>query len=404
MEQSIETLVIGGGQAGLSASYYLNQHNREHVVLELSGYPGSAWRDDRWDSFTLVTPNWTVRLPGAEYSGDDPDGFLPRREIIALFERYAAGNRLPLQYGVRVTSVDPLERGYRVTTSTDIWKAKNVIIATGMYQQPKKPAWHAGLPGDIHQAAAGKYRNPAALPAGAVLVVGSGQSGCQIAEELYQSGRVVYLSVGSVGRAPRRYRGKDIFEWLYKSGFVERTADKLPSPRARFAGNPQLTGKDGGHSLNLHQFYRDGVTLLGRVAGAENGRLHLASDLKENLAKVDQFEKNIIKMVDDYIQKNGIDAPEDQVAALTDGYQAPEIASLDLKQTGISTVIWAMGYDFDFSLVKLPVFDEFGFPVTVRGATHYPGLFFLGLPWLTTQKSGLLMGVGEDAAFIAERL
>jgi putative flavoprotein involved in K+ transport len=242
------------------------------------------------------------------------------------------------------------------------------------------------------------------LPDGSVLVVGSGQSGCQIAEELYQSGRRVFLSVGSAGRAPRRYRGKDIFEWLLLTGFLDRTPEKLPSPEARFAGNPQVSGRDGGRSLNLHQFARDGVVLLGRLASVESNTLRIGTDLQENLAKADKFEADLVRMIDGYIERTGVDAPLETLPTLRDGYEREAISELDIRSAGIGTIVWAMGYDFDFNLVKLPAFDGRGFPVQQRWATVFPGLFFVGLPWLPTQKSGLLLGVGEDAEAVASAI
>lgn len=239
MQEAIETVIIGGGQAGLSLSYYLQGAGREHIVLEKTDQPGDAWRNQRWDSFTLVTPNWTFLLPGAEYQGVDPDGFMPRAEIVNRFD---------------------------------------------------------------------------------------------------------------------------------------------------------------------HKFYRDGVTLLGHLRGVGDGELSFTPDLKENLVKVDKLEADILKLVDDYIARNQIPAPLDHLPVLVDGYSAPEIDQLDFKASSIATIIWAGGYIFDFSLVKLPVFDEYGFPLTDRGVSRFPGLFFLGMPWLHTQKSGLLMGVGEDAAYLAGKI
>jgi len=401
MAERIETLIVGGGQAGLATSYYLRQANRDHVVLEQAAQAGHAWRDGRWDSFTLVTPNWSIRLPGMEYQGGDPDSYMPREELVRYFEQYVEHFNLPVQYGVKVIAVEQIEGGYSVMTAGKSYQAANVVMATGLYQQPKIPPSSARLPADILQLHSGQYRNPGVLPPGAVLVVGTGQSGCQIAEELYFSGRKVYLSVGTAGRAPRRYRGKDTFDWLNQVGFFDRTLDKLPSPQAKFAANPQLSGKDGGHALNLHQFARDGVTLLGRLQNIEAGSIQFAPDLMDNLAKADKLESDIIQMIDGYIAKNGIVAPDDHVRQLRDGYDAPVIEKLDLKAAGITSIIWARGYQFDFSLVKLPIFDEDGYPAQQGGVTAYPGLYFVGLPWLPAQKSGLLLGVRENAAYIA---
>lgn len=406
MSEYIETVIVGGGQAGLSISYYLTQKACPHIVLEQSPQASNAWRNQRWDSFTLVTPNWQIRLPGAEYQGNKPDGFMTRDEIVTYLERYVERFNLPVHYGIQVTAVEQnsSKAGYIVKTSSGMFSATNVVVATGLFQRPKIPSFSIAFPAEIKQLHSSEYRNPEALPVGAVLVVGSGQSGCQIAEELYQSGIKVYLCVSSAGRIPRRYRGKDITWWINKMGSYERTVDKLPSPKAKFKGNPHLSGKGGGHSLNLHQFARDGVVLLGRIQGVHGGKITLAADLKENLAKADKFEVDLLKEIDDYIEKNGLDIPKENLLNLRDGYDMEEILELDLKSIGVTSVIWAMGYKFDFSLVHLSVLDSDGYPIHKRGLTNYPGLYLLGLPWLHTVKSGLLSGVGEDAAFIASKI
>ena len=404
MSSTTETVIIGGGQAGLAVSYYLTQQGRAHTILEQASQPAEAWRNHRWDSFTLVTPNWTIQMPGAEYRGSDPDGFMPRAEIVAYFEEYVKRFALPIQYGVRVTSVEPNGAGYLVHTPEATITAANVVIATGLFQQPKIPAFSANLPGEIRQLHSSEYRNPAALPPGAVLVVGSAQSGSQIAEELYQSGRKVYLCVSSAPRGPRRYRGKDIVWWLSKMGFFERSVGGLPSPQAKFAASVQASGKDGGHTINLHQFARDGVVLLGHMQGVQGAKITLVPDLKDNLARIDSEEAKLIGRVDRYIERNGLDAPPETLPQLQDGFQAEVITELDLQASGITSVIWATGYKFDFSLVKLPVLDQDGFPIQVRGVTGYPGLYFVGLPWLYAVKSGLLLGVGSQARVVVEDL
>lgn len=403
MNQKIETIIIGGGQAGLATSYYLTQNGRKHIVLEKAAQAGNAWRNERWDSFTLVTPNWSFRLPGAAYQGNAPDGFMPRHEIVASFEQYVERFHLPVQYGVQVSSVEqnPAGQGYLVRAGQAVYETQNVVMATGLFQRPKIPSFSADLSAGINQLHSSQYRSPQALPDGAVLVVGSAQSGCQIAEELYQSGRKVYLSVGSAGRGPRRYRGKDIYEWLELTGFLNRPVDKLPSPKAKFAGNPHVSGRDGGHSLNLHQFARDGVILLGRLQGANQETIQLAPDLKENLAKTDGFEAQIANMIDGFIAQTGMDAPPESLPVLRDGYEAAEWVELNLETAVITTIIWATGYSFDFSLVKLPIFDSDGYPQQNQGITAAPGLFFVGLPWLAGQKSGLLLGVAEQAKVVA---
>ena len=403
MNERVDTIIVGGGQGGLSTSYHLTQQGREHIILEQADQAAKVWRT-RWDSFTLITPNWATRLPGAEYQGDTPDGFMARDDVVAYFEDYIEQFELPLRYGIQVTSVEPMEAGYLVRTDKADFIAANVIIAAGLYQQAKIPPFSTNTPLGIHQLHSSEYRNPAALFPGAVLVVGSAQSGCQIAEELYQSGRKVYLSVSNAGRLPRRYRGKDITRWFDEMGFFDRTVDKLPSPKAKFVGSAHGTGKDGGHTINLHQFVKDGVVLLGHIQSMQEDRIVLAPDLVENLVKADKFEADIVKLIDEYIAKNELDAPIDHLPELSDGFEVKEILELDLRSVDISSVIWATGYKFDFSLVKLPAFDEDGYPVQKRGVTEFPGLYFIGLPFLHTSKSGLLAGVGDDAAHVAEHI
>jgi putative flavoprotein involved in K+ transport len=403
--EKIETIIVGGGQAGLTTSYHLKKQGREHIVFEAAEKAGNAWRNDRWDSFTLVTPNWTIQLPGAHYDGNDPDGFLPKAEIVAYFEQYVEKFNLPVRFKTSVLEVAPMDgSGYQVKTGGGTYLAKNVVMATGSFQKPKIPAFSTNIPQNIKQLHSGHYRNPNQLPDGAVLIIGAAQSGMQIGEELYQSGRKVYLSTGFAPRVPRRYRGRDIVAWLVDIGFFDQTVDKLPSPRARFGANPQATGRDGGHNLNLHQFVRDGVTLLGHIADAQDGKVMFKPDLKENLARSDKAEKDIIAMIDKSIEANGINAPAETLLDLQDGYSVEEITELDLKAANINTVIWAMGYTADYSLVKLPVTDEDGFPIQQRGITKYPGLYFVGMNWLSKRKSTILLGVNEDVEHIIEEI
>ena len=404
MLHKTDTVVVGGGQAGLAISYYLTQQGREHVVLERAPAVANAWRNQRWDSFTLVTPNFQVRMPGAEYDGDDPYGFMSLAEVVEYFDNYVERFRLPVKCGVEVFTVEKVGGEYVVRTSEKNYAAENVVIATGLYQSPKISPFSMEIPSSILQLHSMDYKNPATLPGGAVLVVGTGQSGAQIAQELYQSGRKVYLSIGSAGRVPRRYRGKDINDWFTRIGMFDTKVEELKSAADKFHPHPQISGKNGGQSLNLHQFARDGVILLGHVRDAREGRLILTPDLKETLAKVDQFETNALKMVDDYIARTGLDAPTETIPQLRDGYSQEVITELDLKDSGIATVLWATGYTFDFSLVKLPVIDADGYPIQNRGVTEYEGLYFLGMPWIHSRRSGILFGVGDDAAYLATHI
>lgn len=404
MLEEIDTVIVGGGQAGLAVSYYLSQEGRDHVVLERAQEVANAWRNQRWDSFTLVTPNFQVQMPGAEYSGDDPYGFMSLTEVVDYFDHYVERFRLPVHCGVEVFRVEKTGEKYVVLTSEANYEANNVIIATGLYQSPKIPRFSVEIPRSVRQLHSMEYKNPSTLPDGAVLVVGTGQSGAQIAQELYQSGRKVYLSIGSAGRVPRRYRGKDINDWFTRIGLFDTRTEELKSAKDKFQPHPQISGKNGGQSLNLHQFARDGVTLLGHVRGAHEGQLVVAPDLKKTLAAVDQFEIDVLKKIDDYISSVGLAAPIENIPRLLDGYKQQELSDLNIQALGVSTVLWATGYAFDFSLVKLPVMDSDGYPIQKRGVTRYPGLHFLGLPWLYNRRSGILFGVGDDAAFLAAHI
>jgi putative flavoprotein involved in K+ transport len=406
MTEHVNTVVIGGGQAGLSISYYLSQQGREHVVLE-KDRPGEAWRSKKWDSFTLVTPNRQLQLPGFAYDGDDPHGFLTRDEVVQTIDDYVAFFHPPLRLGVEATSVEGEGSGdgFKVETDAGGLEAANVVVATGTFQRPKIPAFSQRISPEVVQVHSSLYRNPERLPPGPVLVVGSGQSGSQITEELYQSGRKVYLSTSSVGRAPRRYRGRDFTWWLDHMGFVDKTVDELDSPAERFDPNPQVTGKDGGHTLNLHRFAMDGVTLLGRMEGVRGSRIRLADDLMDNLKAADEAAAQMKKGIDMFIEKTGVDAPEHDQPELRAGYDAEVISELDLASAGVRSIVWATGYAFDFrSLVRFPIWDAFGYPVQKRGVTNQPGLYFLGLHWMHTIKSGLFLGIAEDAAHVAEHI
>lgn len=404
MTEQIETVIVGGGQAGLALSYYLTQQDRPHVVLEQSRI-GESWRSQRWDSFTLVTPNWMTQLPGFAYQGEEPDSFLPREQVVAYLERYAQFFQAPLRCGVRATSVQLKSGGgYLIETNDTAFTAANVVLATGGYPLPKLPPASAALPANLLQLHTSQYRNPQLLPPGAVLVVGTGPSGCQIAEELQQSGRQVYLSLSSCGRLPRRYRGKDVMWWRNCMGLFDQLVEQLSTPTAKFVCNPHVSGKNGGHDINLRQLAREGVVLLGRLQAIQGNRVILAPDLEENLAKADAFATQEIQAIDAYIEQTGMEVVEESMTEQPhpNGTLAVEpVLALDLQALGLSTVIWATGYQPNFSWVQVPVFDKAGHPLHQRGVTASPGLYFLGLPWQYKRKSSLLFGIGEDAAFLA---
>jgi putative flavoprotein involved in K+ transport len=404
MIEHLDTVVIGAGQAGLSIGYYLSKLDREYVILEKASTITPTWRK-RWDSFTLVLPNWTYQIPDHAYNGDDPNGFMGRDDLVEHLEQFAASFDPEIRFGSKVTSVEKNPNGdnFLVTTTESTILADNVVVATGTFQEPRLPSFSKNLSEEFTQIHTSNYHNPESLPDGAVLVVGTGQSGCQIAEELYQNGRNVYLCVGGATRIPRRYRGKDTIWWLNELNFFDQTADSLTSSKERFKAHPFVTGKNGGHSLNLHQFAKDGVVLLGHMKSAQDNKVTLVPDLRENLAKVDQFVADLKQNIDKLIVEQKIDAEEAPTnSEMKDGYEAEIIEELDLKAEGIKTIIWATGYKFDFSWVSFPILDQDDYPIQDRGISEYPGLYFLGLHFMHNRKSGTLWGVGEYADHIAK--
>jgi putative flavoprotein involved in K+ transport len=403
--ESVETVVIGGGQAGLAMSYHLKEQCREHVVLERARV-AERWRTQRWDSLMFQFPNWSIELPGCAYKGDDPDGFSQKDDVVRFIEAYSTRIEAPLRTGINVRSLraDAQPGRYIVLTDHGELQARNVVIATGPYQQPKIPPRSTGFPTDIVQLHASEYRNPNALPSGAVLVVGSGASGCQIADELVEAGRRVYLSVGRHRRFPRRYRGKDFFWWSRVLGRYDLTVDD--SPQARRMAPPVVTGVHGGYSIDLRRSAANGLRLLGHLLDVSDGRVALAADLGENLRHGDQAFDNFRREVDGYISSTGTDVSQplsdDNHAHATDAGESPRV--IDVRVEAIRSIIWATGYTVDFGWVELPIFDEQGDPVHRRGVTAAPGIYFLGLAWLHKLTSSVLCGVGEDASFLAERI
>lgn len=404
----LDALVIGAGQGGLAVSFLLTRFGIEHVVLERSTI-ASSWREHRWDSFCTVTPNWSIRLPGAEYTGDDPHGFLPRDELVRHLERWARSFDAPVRCGVEARSVRPAGDGFEIATSHGPFRARNVVVATSTYQNPHVPAVSARLPRRVRQLTPHDYKRPQALPAGAVMVVGSGQTGCQIAEELHEAGREVFLCVGRAGRLPRRYRGRDCIEWQRDMGYLDRTPDMLESPAARFRGDPHLTGRNGGYTISLHDFHRRGIRLLGRLAGCEGERATFDGALHAEMRFADEFCHRIVEQFERHIADRAIAAPPPSAEETAGGPpkdgRLPEIVrEVDLAAADVGAVVWATGYRYDFSWVEAPVLDAAGYPEASGGASACPGLYFVGLNWMTWRKSGILYGVGDDARSVALHL
>lgn len=406
----VDTLVIGGGQAGLATSYWLSRAGVEHVVAERRTQLGGSWHD-RWDTFHLVAPNFCLRLPGMPYRGPEPDAFMPRDEVIEYVRAYAKSCSAPVRLGCPIERLAARGGFFEARGPSATFVAHNVVLATGPYQRPKLPAFAREIAPHVTQLHSNDYRCPSQLPRGGVLVVGSGQSGTQIAEELQRAGRDVHLSVSMCWSLPRRYRGQDSIWWLLQAFLNRETlglpfpmVDELPNPGARFACNPHCSGEGGGHDIHLRQLARRGMHLYGRLESASGTKAHFSSDLAERLVFAEtEFERELRPLFDAYIEAAHVTAPPDDRAA-PDRFDPPTVTELDLEQAGIETVLWATGYALDFGWVDLPIFDAWGYPRHQRGVTEHPGLYVVGLPWLHSEPSATFAAVGEDAEYVVQHL
>jgi putative flavoprotein involved in K+ transport len=398
--ESIPVVVVGAGQAGLATSRELSRAGVEHLLLE-RGRVGETWRN-RWDSFCLVTPNWTIQLPDGIYEGGDPDGYMPRDDIVDFLEGYAASSEAPLREQVDLLSIEGIDHGFALHTSAGDLRAGAVVLATGAYQRPHRPPGAEALPGDLYQIDVDGYRNERQLPSGRVLIVGSGQSGCQIAEELHGEGRDVVLACGRAPWAPRRIGGRDLTWWAHESGFWDQSVDDLPSPEARLIANVLATGQGGGHDLHLRTLQGLGVVLAGHFLGASGRQVRFAPDLAETVAWGDDRYRELTALLDEVVEERGLQQPE---LPEPEPFVADAPEALDLEDFG--AVIFAGGFRPDYrSWLPWPeAFDQWGFPIHHDGAsTVVRGLYFVGVHFLRKRKSSLLIGVGEDAAIVASRI
>jgi len=408
----LDAVVVGAGQGGLGTSYFLKQFGLDHVVLERNRV-AESWRTQRWDSFAVNTPNALNALPGDRATGPQADGFYTRDELVASFVRYARRFALPLRERTEVVAVepDPAAAGFRVTAqshdgTSETLSTQSVVVASGIMNVPKMPQLGAALPDTVTQLHTAHYRNPAQLLPGAVLVVGSGQSGVQIAEDLLAAGRKVYLATSRVGRCPRRYRGRDLDEWLWESGFFDLPRSEVADPAVFRRAQPQVSGVGRyGHSLSLQFLAQSGGELLGRLVAVEGTTLCFDDSLKNNICFADADSAESKVLADRYIAEQGIaapppeDDPADRPWVDVDRVTAPR--NLDLAAAEIGTVLWCTGFTADFSWLRLPVLDETGRPRHDGGAAPLPGIYFIGFPWLRRRKSGIICGIEDDAAFIA---
>jgi len=401
--EHVHTLIIGGGQAGLAMSHRLKQRGLAHLVLERHRI-AERWRSERWDGLRFQFPNWSVTLPDFPFPHADPDGFATSREIADYITAYAAFIAAPIRCGVSVTTLRRGDggSGFVAETSDGPIEADNVVVATGPYQRAVTPAL-LGDDADVFQLHANRYLNPDQLPPGAVLVVGSGASGAQITEALVRTGRRVYLSVGQHRRMPRRYRGRDLIWWLGAMGLLQTPTEQRGPHRSL----PLITGAFGGNTIDFRQFASLGVTLLGRAKAAHRGVIEFAADLADKVAYGDASYTIFLDMMDAHVERHGLNMPEDLAAraVLPDPLCLTKpLRRLELRAEGIGAVIWATGYGFDCGWIDLPVLNTRGEPVHRRGITEVPGLYFLGLQWLSKLNSSLLSGVGDDAADLAEHI
>jgi putative flavoprotein involved in K+ transport len=392
-----QVVVVGAGQAGLSMSWHLTQSGIDHVVLERDSI-GHDWMDRRWDNFTLVTPNWQCDLPGFPYDRGDPHGFMGRDEVHRFVVDYAESFGPPVREGVTVTGLhQAVKGGFDVDTSAGALHAEQVVVATGGYQKPKLPRLADRLPRDVLGLHSADYRGGHQLPDGAVLIVGSGQSGAQIAEDLHLQGRAVHLVTGTAPRCARFYRGRDCVAWLSEMGAYDVSIEAQAGGIAKRENtNHYMTGRGGGRDIDLRAFALEGMALYGRLVGVDDALLTFAPTLERNLDSADAVAEGIKDLIDAYIDREGIDALR-EARYVPVWRPASEPTSLDLRAAGITSVIWCVGFATDYSWLRASVFDGEGHVCHHRGVTAVPGLYFQGLPWLHTWGSGRFASVGRDA-------
>ncbi|RDL43751.1 FAD-dependent oxidoreductase [Marinomonas piezotolerans] len=401
--QEIDTLIVGAGQAGIAMSEHLTRQQVPHLVLEKNRV-AEAWRTRRWDSLVANGPAWHDRFPGMEFPNAHPDSFVKKESVADYFEAYVEKFEVPVRTGVEVYNVTQTKgvSGFNVETSAGTFHAQRVVSATGAFQTPIIPAI---APNDdtLHQIHSASYRNPDQLPDGAIMVVGAGSSGVQIAEELLQSGREVYLSVGPHDRPPRSYRGRDFVWWLGVLGLWDIAANEPGKEHVTIA----VSGAQGGKTIDFRQLSKAGMNLVGRTESFENGRAYFANDLGTNIRGGDANYLSLLDRADEYIAKNGLDLPEEPEArSLLDdpACMTNPTLELDLEEAGINTIIWATGYSNDYEWLQVDAFDEKGKPQHHRGVSKAPGIYFLGLPWLSRRGSTFIWGVWHDAKYIADQI
>lgn len=399
----IDTLVVGAGQAGVAMSEHLSRLGVPHLVVERNRI-AEAWRTSRWDSLVANGPAWHDRFPGLEFEGLDPDGFVSKEQVADYFEAYARTFDAPIRTGVEVKKVlrNAGRPGFTIETSEGVIQANRVVIATGPFQIPVIPAIAPNDP-SLHQIHSAAYRNPEQLPAGAILVVGAGSSGTQIADELQRAGKKVYLSVGQHDRPPRSYRNRDFCWWLGVLGLWDVAAMQPGREHVTIA----VSGAHGGRTIDFRELAQRGLNLVGLTQSFKDGVATFQSDLVDNLAKGDQNYFSLLDAADAYVKSNGLDLPLDPQARQI--FPDPEcvtrpILQLDLAEAGITTIIWATGFATDYSWLQVDAFDAKGKPMHQRGVSSEAGIYFVGLPWQSRRGSAFIWGVWHDAKYVADQI
>ena len=404
----VPVVIVGGGQAGLLVSWYLCQADVEHLVVEAKT-PTHAWADSRWDNFTLVTPNWHCRLPGYAYDGPHPDGFMTRDEVVEWLGGWLETFDAPIRAHTTVTRLRQIDSAtFELTLQSgedvELVTCDQVVVATGGYPLPVIPPYAAALDSSVQQLHSEQYFNPEQLPDGAVLVVGSGQSGAQIAEDLHLAGRQVHLAVGNAPRVARRYRGRDCMTWLADMGLYDTPTAQYPGGKAaQEKTNHYVTGRDGGRDVDLRQFATEGMRLYGSLTGGKDSGLTFAPTLRSALDKADSVYNSICADIDRYIDAHEIQAPSPSRYEPVWQPDA-EPTDLDLIESGVTSIVWAIGFRPDYRWIEASAFDGGGRPMQTRGITQVPGLSFIGLPWMHTWGSGRFLGIDADAKYVADSI
>ena len=402
--RTTDTIIIGAGQAGLAASHCLTERGHDHVVLE-RGHLGQRWTADTWDSLRLLTPNWMNELPGWAYRGPDPHGYMTAAEFMAHLADYARSFDAPVEEHTAVEALRYRGDGFEVVGDRDTYRASSVVIATGWCDRPAIPSMARHLAVDVDQIVPSSYRNPGSVVDGGVLVVGASATGVQLADELRRAGRDVSLAVGSHSRLPRQYRGMDIFWWLDRIGALDRTIDEVPDAnRARREPSLQLVGRPDKRSLDLATLERDGVRLVGRVAGIDGHDVGIAAGLRATVSAADARMQRILCEIDDHIERNGLASEVLDPEPIPTVGTPREVGAIDLRAAGIRTVIWATGHRRSYPWLQIPVLDEAGELRQRRGVTPVPGLYVLGQRFQYYRSSNFIGRVGRDAARVADHI